>query len=123
MEWTTEVFHAPLRSDTLFSTKSSGEVTITTDTAFNLHPFENVTPETKNMTSKFSNTIVTNGTYSLSTSHPGFRTTYSHYKRSILRQVRRQADNLRLKLVKERRTIKSHGRFAGPLLSTRQLSV
>ncbi|RTG86455.1 uncharacterized protein DC041_0008296 [Schistosoma bovis] len=123
LEWTTEVFHAPLRSDTLFSTKSSGEVTITTDTAFNLHPFENVTPETKNMTSKFSNTIVTNGTYSLSTSHPGFRTTYSHYKRSILRQVRRQADNLRLKLVKERRTIKSHGRFAGPLLSTRQLSV
>ncbi|CAH8439025.1 unnamed protein product [Schistosoma mattheei] len=88
LEWTTEVFHAPLRSDTLSSTKSSGEVTITTDTVFNLHPFENVTPETKNMTSKFSNTIVTNGTCSLSTSHPGCRTTYSHYKRSILRQLK-----------------------------------
>ncbi|CAH8440009.1 unnamed protein product [Schistosoma haematobium] len=47
-----------------------------------------MTPETKNMTSKFSNTIVTNGTCSLSTSHPGFRTTYSHYKRSILRQLK-----------------------------------
>ncbi|CAH8441330.1 unnamed protein product [Schistosoma margrebowiei] len=120
LEWTTEVFHAPLRSDTLSSTKSIGEVTITTDTVFSLHAFENMAPETKNMTSKFSNTIMTNETCYLSTSHPGFRTTYSHYKRSILRQVRRQADDLRLKLVKERRTIKSHERFASPLLSTRQ---
>ncbi|CAH8440631.1 unnamed protein product [Schistosoma rodhaini] len=120
LKWTTEAFHAPLRrSETLSSTKSSGEVTITTDTVMSLHAFENMAPKTQNMTSKFSNTVVTNETCSLSTSHSGSRTTYSHYKRSILRQVKRQADNLRLKLVKERRTI-NHERLVDPLLSSRQ---
>ncbi|CAH8435207.1 unnamed protein product [Schistosoma turkestanicum] len=119
-EWPTEVFHTPLRSETLSNGKSNGKIRITTDTAVSLHAFKNMAPETKSMTSGFSSSNVASKICHLSTSHPGFRTTYSHYKRSVLRQARCQADNLRLKFAKECRAIKSHKQFAGPLLSTGQ---
>nr|CAX70211.1 hypothetical protein [Schistosoma japonicum] len=64
---------------------------------------ENLAPETKNAISEFHSTRIKNEEYSWSASQPVFRTTYSHYKRSVLRQARRQADYLRLKLVKEHR--------------------
>ncbi|KAH8855495.1 hypothetical protein KSF78_0002034 [Schistosoma japonicum] len=116
-EWTVEVYHTPLKQSEILS---KSQVQVTTKSAVSSRVLENVAPETKNAISEFHSTRIKNEEYSWSTSQPVFRTTYSHYKRSVLRQARRQADYLRLKLVKEHREVKSCKLSANLLLSTGQ---
>ncbi|KAH8855466.1 hypothetical protein KSF78_0002018 [Schistosoma japonicum] len=116
-KWTVEVYHTPLKQSEILS---KSQVQVTTKSAVSSRVLKNVAPETKNAISEFHSTRIKNEEYSWSASQPVFRTTYSHYKRSVLRQARRQADYLRLKLVKEHREVKSCKLSANLLLSTGQ---
>ncbi|KAK4473027.1 hypothetical protein MN116_004221 [Schistosoma mekongi] len=115
-KWTVKVYHTPPRQSEI---PSKSQVQVTTESAVNSRVPENVARETKNTISEFSSTCIKNKAYPWSTSQPVFRTTYSHYKRSVVRQAKRQADYLRLKLFKENREVKCC-KLSANLLSTGQ---
>ncbi|CAH8435382.1 unnamed protein product [Heterobilharzia americana] len=108
------------------SYKSSRRKTFLTDSGMNLSVFGNFTVRTNQSTyrtdaSESSDDLISSKTDLLSTPvskpQPCVRTTYSHYKWSVLLRAKRQADDLRLKFCKERSSESCANCHVGQLLS------
>nr|CAH8823327.1 unnamed protein product [Trichobilharzia regenti] len=115
--------NSPIQSEAkvLSSSRSGGQRTVSTDSGISSPVSKNIIRRCGSTEASAPGFLVDNCNDSMSTStstsHSRTSTTYSHYKRSVLLRARRQADNLRFRFLKERRTATRSSYCVGSLLS------